>query len=108
MGCPVDTGRARMNWQPHINTFIDGTLNAEDKSGMKAVAKVATVSKKIKLGQTFKLSNNLSYIAALEFGLLKGSGAKSINGFSSPAQQGFVRINLMRFDSILKSNVQGL
>jgi hypothetical protein len=88
---PVDTGRARNNWFPNINTFSSGTTDEEDKSGAKAISKVAGVATSIKIGQTFTLTNNLDYIDRLEY------------GWSNKAPQGMVRLNLLRFDSILQS-----
>ena len=89
-GTPVDSGRARMNWQPEINSFADGEIQAEDKSGLIAIGKVASTTTRLKVGSKFTLSNNLDYIEGLEY------------GNSKQAPQGMVRLNLLRFNQILQ------
>ena len=89
-GTPVDSGRARMNWQPDINSFADGEIQAEDKSGLITIGKVTSTTTRLKAGSTFTISNNLPYIEELEY------------GHSKQSPQGMVRLNLLRFNQILQ------
>ena len=99
MATPVDSGRARGNWFPEINSFSNQEDNNADGSGSVAVSKVASKTRTLKLGQTFTLTNNLPYIVRLEYGLypLTSKGSKTISGFSKQAPQGMVRINLIKW-----------
>lgn len=90
MDTAVDSGRARGNWQPDINSIQNDVLEIEDKSGNATVAKVASQTNNLKLGQFFTLTNNLPYILRLEYGWSK---AKSPNGM--------VGINVMRFQQFV-------
>ena len=100
MATPVDSGRARGNWFPEINTFSNQEdLKADDKKGSKAISKTKAKVRALKLGQTFTLTNNLPYIVRLEYGLypLNSKGSKTISGFSTQAPQGMVRINIIKW-----------
>lgn len=99
MATPVDSGRARGNWFPEINTFSNQEDNNADGSGSIAISKVASKTRALKLGQTFTLTNNLPYIVRLEYGLypLNSKGSKTISGFSKQAPQGMVRINIIKW-----------
>lgn len=124
-GTPVDSGRARGAWMFSVN-IPDGTapINirkyGEAKSEMEAGVKIAP------MGSTLWLSNNLSYIETLEMGLYPdpvkfGSRRKkvakndpikyeikSINGYSYQAVGGFVRLNIMKFQTFLNQSSKGL
>ena len=119
MATPVDSGRARGNWFPEINTFSNQEdLKADDKKGSKAISKTKAKVRALKLGQTFTLTNNLPYIEKLEYGLYPlnpkygtryeirdsdkfvtetGFVILSQGGFSTQAPQGMVRINLIKW-----------
>lgn len=87
---PVDTGRARGNWQASLNTPKSGEL--ERVSGEAAKAEVAA-----NLGKgdvTNYLTNNLPYAQALE----EGSSKKQ-------APAGMVRKNVARLQRILKKAI---
>ena len=90
MDTAVDKGTARGNWQPDINSIQNDVLEVEDKSGNATVAKVASQTNNLKLGQFFTLTNNLPYILRLEYGWSK---TKSPNGM--------VGINVMRFQNFV-------
>lgn len=87
---PIDSGRAKGNWQPDINRVENSQLDTEDKSGRKTIAKVASKTNNLKIGQYFTLTNNLPYILRLEYGWSK---TKSPNGM--------VGINVMRFENFV-------
>ena len=90
MDSPVDSGRLRGNFQPEINSIQNDVLEIDDKSGSATVAKVASQTNNLKLGQYFTLTNNLPYILRLEYGWSK---SKSPNGM--------VGINVMRFQNFV-------
>ena len=119
MATPVDSGRARGNWFPEINSFSSQEdLTADDKRGLKARASVRSKVRALELGHTFTLTNNLPYIEKLEYGLYPlnpkygtryeirdsdkfvtetGFVILSQGGFSKQAPQGMVRINLIKW-----------
>jgi len=65
---PVDTGRARGNWQVEFNGAQEATIY-----------------------------NNSPYISKLEFGGY-GDGPKTTGGYSRQAPRGFVRVTLSEFE----------
>ena len=89
MDTPVDKGTARGNWQPDINSIQNDVLEIEDKSGNVTVAKVASQTNNLKLGQFFTLTNNLPYILRLEY------------GWSKKSPNGMLGINVMRFQNFV-------
>lgn len=83
LSTPVDTGRARGNWFPSINSPSSALdMNAQDKSGSAAIGALTGVAMGAQLGDTIWMTNNLPYILPLE------------NGHSKQAPQGMVDINL--------------
>lgn len=89
MDTSVLSGRARGNWQPDINSIQNDVLEVEDKSGNATVAKVASQTNNLKLGQYFTLTNNLPYILRLEY------------GWSKKSPNGMLGINVMRFQNFV-------
>lgn len=94
---PVDTGRARGNWQASIGSAIE-TQSFRDEAG--AIAQINSQVAQFGMGSVIFLSNNLPYAAVLEFGLYgTGSGATSKttrDGYSVQAPYGMVRVNVKR------------
>lgn len=90
---PVDTGRARANWQPSWGAPAGGTLTTVDPNGAETVSNVATaVAAGDPLASSFFLTNNLPYIIPLEF------------GWSQQAPNGMVATTIQEFKSIVESN----
>lgn len=82
---PVDTGRARGNWYPSLNTpSTRRNDNAKDKNGTAANKRVDATAAKADVGDVAWLTNNLPYILVLE------------NGSSKQARQGMVDVELNR------------
>lgn len=90
MGTPVDTGRARSNWQVEIGKPARGTVEAyapgkEGSTGGQnaqiALALGAGVIATYKGGESIHLTNNLPYIAALN----RGHSAQAPSGFVETA-----------------------
>ncbi|HFV9492019.1 TPA: HK97 gp10 family phage protein [Salmonella enterica subsp. enterica serovar Chester] len=86
---PVDTGRFRMNWMASGSTPADGTTDATDKSGNTATGNATSFVLNAADWHTFTLTNNLPYAQRLEY------------GWSQQAPQGFVRVNISRFQQLL-------
>jgi len=65
-GTPVDTGRAKGNWQTSINNPSTMATENKDKDGARTIAAgSADIAKAT--GRIFYISNNLPYIRRLEF-----------------------------------------
>lgn len=75
---PVDTGRARANWQVAIGATPTGVVDAVDKSGQAAISQGESVISRYKGGDTVHITNNLPYIGRLN------------DGHSAQAPAGFV------------------
>lgn len=87
---PVDTGRARGNWQCSQNSPLTNEIDREDKSGSSAQNDVLDVVLASTPDGTVYLTNNLPYAQRLEF------------GHSGQAPQGMVRKNMARIQQILR------
>jgi len=92
-GTPVDTGRAKANWQATINTSANGTVESTDTSasGGKTLKTAVPVIKQ-SIGQVYHLTNNVRYIGVLEF--------------SSKTKKGWVRKAVKQFNKILAQNIR--
>jgi hypothetical protein len=85
MDTPVDTGRARGNWQATVGAPAGGTLDSAT-----ATDALASVQANLgKLSDVSWLTNNLPYIARLE------------DGYSKQAPAGMVRRNMARIQRII-------
>ena len=82
-GTPVDTGRARGNWQCSLGSPVTNEIDRLDPNGSGAVSEVIAT---VKIGEVNYLSNNVPYIRRLEY-----------EGHSKQAPNGMVRIALARF-----------
>lgn len=83
-GTPVDTGRARANWQCTIGSPASGTVESGDKSGGSTAQGMTQTVNQTGIDDDIYLSNNLPYIRSLEY-----------EGHSKQAPVGMVRINLI-------------
>lgn len=95
---PADTGRARANWFPSLDSPIATTTEKTDKSGQQLIAATRPLAQQA-AGRVFYLSNNLPYIRHLEYGLYgkppgSANGPKTIGGFSKQAPAGMVRTTI--------------
>lgn len=95
---PVDSGRARANWFPSLDTPAVGTTARTDKAGASALSEARQIAK-LAAGRVFYLTNNLPYIRHLEYGLYgippgSANGPKTISGYSKQAPAGMVRITM--------------
>ncbi|MTI92147.1 MAG: hypothetical protein FH750_12345 [Pseudomonas stutzeri] len=85
---PVDTGRARGNWQTSVGQPTPNEIDRDDKSGAQALTEVQAKTPE-GAGQEVFLTNNLPYIYSLEF------------GSSKQAPAGMVRINFARVQKMV-------
>jgi hypothetical protein len=88
LGTPVDTGRARGNWQASIVTPASGEIDRNDRSGGSTIAAAQPAIEKA-AGTVFYITNNLPYIYRLEF-----------EGWSKQAPSGWARTSIERTKQI--------
>ncbi|MCU0943703.1 MAG: HK97 gp10 family phage protein [Hydrogenophaga sp.] len=93
---PVDTGRARANWQVTIGAPAGGTVTTLDPSGALARAKALGALASFKGGSSVFIVNNLPYILPLEY------------GSSKQAPAGMVRITLREWRGKVSAAAKGL
>lgn len=91
---PVDTGRARANWQFSIDSPANASLDEYDKAGFNTIAKLVGEVQTLEAGQTAYIVNNLIYSIPLEY------------GHSRQAPTGMVRVTLARFQQIVSEAVR--
>jgi hypothetical protein len=95
LATPVDTGRARGNWQTTINTPVTGVTARESTSGAESIADAAA-----NLGSLLDVvwfTNNLHYIEGLEM----GTG-------SAQAPEGMLRVNAIKWQQIVAAKAAAL
>lgn len=71
LATPVDTGRARANWQPTLDAPASGTLPEPKSAGAgmrQALDAAGAVAANYKKGQVVHITNNLQYIEYLNQG----------------------------------------
>ena len=100
MMTPVDTGRARGNWQCTMTRPADGVIDSE-QSEEATIAKMMEITLKSSIRKGIFLTNNLPYIQKLEYGGY-GQGPKTEGGYSKQAPAGMVRVSLDRIQKDLK------
>lgn len=94
MGTPVDTGRARGNWQVTLNAPAGATLERTDPNGGIVLAEV--MANMGGLLDVVYFSNNLPYIERLEY------------GWSQQAPEGMVRRHVAMWGRIVEAKAKGL
>lgn len=81
---PVDSGRARANWQVTMAEPATGEADATDPSGGDTLAKATAAVERIQPYSVSWVSNNVTYIEELEVGT------------SKQAPQGMMAVTLAR------------
>lgn len=89
-------GRARANWQVSLNQPENGVLPDIDPDGQQTVGKVTSFVTGQSGGRLTFLVNNLAYASRLEL------------GHSKQAPHGMVRVNVTRFQQLVKEEAQKL
>ena len=88
---PVDTGRAKGNWQTSMDSPATGETDRKGEG--PALAEVSQQTASFGAGKVIYLSNGLPYILRLEY------------GWSKQQPGGMVRRNVARIQSIVKKAV---
>lgn len=96
MRTPVDTGRARANWQFGEGQVPTGEVGAADPNGTATIAQLATQIDRTKAGGVSYIANNLPYILPLEY------------GHSQQAPSGMVRTTLTEYQQYIRNAVAQL
>jgi hypothetical protein len=90
LSTPVDSGRARANWQVAIGSTPAGTLDLNDKTGQATINKTTAKAAGLRAGDVIFLINNLPYIQRLE------------DGYSGQAPAGMVGLAVQDFQEIAR------
>jgi len=88
---PVDTGRARGNWQLTVNWKPDADVPFEDEEGNETINRGNMEIKKVRFGDTVFLTNNVSYVLYLEEGTDRMAPAKMLAGAIEEVRVAFER-----------------
>nr|BDD43784.1 hypothetical protein 4 [Spirochaetaceae bacterium] len=92
MRTPVDTGRARGNWQANVGSPAVGVVEATDTGGGSTIMDIAKEVESWDVENVaIYLVNNLPYIVPLE------------DGWSDQAPAGMVKISLAEFPDIVEA-----
>lgn len=86
---PVDTGRARANWQCAIGAPASGLLDVTDKTGGSTIAAASQKLASFKAGPSIWITNGLPYIGRLE------------DGYSGQAPSGMVALTVREFQGLV-------
>jgi hypothetical protein len=78
LATPVDTGRARANWQATVGVPFKRVLDEVDETGSKTISENDSNISKRKFKENIYISNNLAYIKRLN------------DGYSAQAPKAFV------------------
>lgn len=123
---PVDTGRARGNWNVSVGSADNSVDEKITKNQVPAKMKKNKAElEKAKGDESIFISNNLPYITTLEYGgypspvekgtWVKGKGKKvghyevrSEGGFSKQALEGMVGVTLANNENIFNSAVRAV
>jgi len=102
---PVNSGRFRGSWHATGKTPSSKGVGTLDKDGNKTAQKSEQTVLKLKDWSKFTLTNNLPYANHLEFGLYK-PGPNTVNGYSTQAKSGMVRVNIERAARLLEAEAK--
>jgi len=89
LATPVDTGRARANWQVGLGVEPADELASEDPGGQGTIAKAVSVLSTRKSEQTIHIANNVPYIQRLNEGWSAQAPAAFVEQAIDTAIQGF-------------------
>ncbi len=95
MDTPVDKGVLRNNWQMQFNTSADNTLADGDMSGSGVLSRIKANLGNANPVNSIYFTNNLSYARPIEY-----------DGLSGKAPEGMLRVNLARWDQIVKLSIR--
>ena len=94
-GSAVDKGRFINNWMSSIGTIDASTTEATSVSGADSIGRLNGTINGVKVGgASFYFTNTLPYSQRLEY-----------EGWSAKMPQGTVRINALKWDSIVQDEI---
>jgi len=96
LATPVDTGRARANWQVGIDKPITEPIDETDVSGQTTLDKNNVIIRGRKSGQSIHITNNVDYIEQLN----QGSSSQAPANFVGLAVQ--EAVSFLRRQKILR------
>lgn len=104
---PVDTGRARANWNVSV-----GSQDLSTTEDTRKTPKSKDKMPEPKGDESIFITNNLPYITKLEYGGYpnppkKGSG-KTVNGYSKQAPEGMVGVTLANNEAIFNAALRSV
>ena len=104
---PVDTGRARGNWNITVG-HDDTSASSRTTPQFKSPSELP----KAEGDETIYISNNLDYIAKLEYGGFpknpEGGSGKTVNGYSKQAPNGMVGVTLANNENIFNAALRSV
>jgi hypothetical protein len=116
---PVDTGRARANWNVSYGQIDYSISSTVDPTGDGKSRMIDRQLRTMYTGGIVYLTNSLPYIGALEYGLYpnppkmgsqkRGESGPTIhvsNGYSMQAPHGMVRITIQEFDAAVRRAIE--
>jgi len=65
LATPVDTGYARGNWRPSINSPAESPISFLDGTGQATISRIAIVGRRYRTGDVVYIVNRAPYIGAL-------------------------------------------
>lgn len=106
-GTPIDTGQASSNWFVDVDSMNTRTTTDTTRRNLGlGQATIATALSSGRIPERYYLHNSLDYIRMLEFGLYpnppKKTTGKTVNGYSTQAPQGMMRLALAKWESVLR------
>ena len=104
---PVDTGRARANWNVSAGS-PDLSTSEETRESPKSISTIPDPQG----DESMFISNNLPYITKLEYGGYpnppKGGNGKTVDGYSKQAPEGMVGVTLANNENIFNAAVRSI
>lgn len=91
---PVDTGRAKANWQLTIDAPANHSLDSYDQEGDETIAELVGRANTLEVGQIAYIVNCLVYALPLEY------------GHSRKRPGGMVRVTKEKFQTIVRQAVE--
>jgi len=94
---PVDTGFARGNWIPGLNSPAIAPVTTLDPTAQASPARITALAAFIRIGDTFYITNNAEYIALLDAGYSPQAAANYIaRAVSTGVKRGIAKSSSLR------------
>lgn len=94
---PVDTGFARGNWTPGLNSPPIGSTTTLDPTAQASPARISALARFLRLQDTFYITNNAAYIELLNRGYSPQAAAQFVSrAVSRGVQAGIAKSRELR------------